>query len=130
MLQIFFQRNNIAVALIDVIWIINLIFTYPLVLYPATMVFESYVYAKVPRSNKRTWMKNVTRTLFVAFTVVLSVSLLDTLDKLESINGAFACIPLAFMLPALFHYKLVAETRTEKIIDLTITGITFILMIV
>jgi solute carrier family 36 (proton-coupled amino acid transporter) len=75
-------------------------------------------------------MKNVTRTLFVAFTVVLSVSLLDTLDKLESINGAFACIPLAFMLPALFHYKLVAETRTEKIIDLTITGITFILMIV
>lgn len=122
--------KNIAVTLIDVIWIINLIFTYPLVLYPATMVFESYVYAKVAKSKKRTWLKNLTRTMFVAFTVVLSVSLLDTLDKLESINGAFACIPLAFMLPALFHYKLVAETKAEKVVDLIITGITFVLMIV
>jgi proton-coupled amino acid transporter len=122
--------KNIAVAIVDVIWIINLILTYPLVLYPATMVFESYVYAKVAKSPKRRWMKNLTRSMFVAFTVVLSVSLLDTLDKLESINGAFACIPLAFTLPALFHYKLRAETRTEKIIDLFIAALTFVLMIV
>ena len=66
----------------------------------------------------------------VAFTVVLSVSLMETLDKLESINGAFACIPIAFLLPSLFHYKLVAETRREKIVDLVMVAVSLVLQVV
>lgn len=122
--------RDIAVTAIDIIWIINLIFTYPLVIHPANMVIESYVYRGWPKSAKRKWMKNITRTLLIAFTVVLAVALMDTLDKLESINGAFACIPLAFLLPSLFHYKLVATTRREKIIDLIIAAISAVLQIV
>ena len=122
--------EDIAVTLIDVIWIVNLIFTYPLVIHPANMVLESYIYKGWVKSVKRRWMKNLTRTLLVAFTVVLAVSLMETLDKLESINGAFACIPLAFLLPSLFHYKLVAVTRREKIFDIVIAVISLILQVV
>ena len=122
-------QGDIPVALICGIWIINLIFTYPLVLHPANMVIEGYAFGTLKKGPKRKWLKNISRTLLVAFTVVLSIALKDTLDKLESINGAFACIPLAFLLPCLFHYKLVAETRKEKIIDLTITIFSFALMI-
>jgi solute carrier family 36 (proton-coupled amino acid transporter) len=123
-------RGQIPVTAVKVIWIINLIFTYPLVIHPANMVIESYIFKGWKKSPKRKWSKNVTRTLLVAFTVVLSVALMDTLDKLESINGAFACIPLAFLLPSIFHYKLAAETKREKIIDLVIAAISLVLQIV
>jgi len=123
-------NGNIFVSLVEVIWIINLILTYPLVIHPANMVLESYIYPGWPKSRKRTWAKNFTRALLVAFTVVLAVALLSTLDRLESINGAFACIPLAFMLPCLFHYKLIAVTNRDKNIDLAIVGLSLILQIV
>lgn len=122
--------KDIAVAAIQVIWVINLIFTYPLVIHPSNMVIESYIYKGWVKSRKRTWMKNITRSLLVAFTIALSIYLMDTLDKLESLNGAFACIPIAFLLPALFHYKLVAETRREKIVDLVVVALSLALMVV
>lgn len=122
--------KDIPITAINVIWIINLIFTYPLVLHPANMVIESYVYKGWPKSRKRTWFKNLSRTILIAFTIVLAVALMETLDKLESINGAFACIPLAFLLPSLFHYKLIATTKKDKIIDLTVAAISLVLQIV
>jgi len=82
--------KDIPVVLVKVIWIINLIFTYPLVIHPANMVIEDYLFGKWPKSTKRRWSKNASRTVIVIFTVILSVSLMNTLDKLESINGAFA----------------------------------------
>lgn len=94
------------------------------------MVYESYLFAGWKKSKKRTWAKNALRTFVVAGTVVLSVWLMETLDKLESINGAFACIPLAFLLPTVFHYKLVAETKMQKLIDLSIAILSLILQIV
>ena len=83
-------NKDIPILIVNILWIVNLIFTYPLVLHPANIVIESYLYRGWPKSFKRQWMKNVTRTVLVAFTIVLSVSLMETLDKLESLNGAFA----------------------------------------
>ena len=124
------SAGDIAILIVNVLWIINIIITYPLVLHPANIIIESYLYKGWPKSFKRQWMKNSTRTLLVTFTVVLSVWLMETLDKLESLNGAFACIPVAFLFPALFHYKLVAETRRAKIIDLIIATFSIMLQIV
>jgi proton-coupled amino acid transporter len=122
-------KKDIAIIFVKIIWIVNLVVTYPLVLHPANMVIESYAYRKLEKGMTRKWLKNMSRMALVLFTAVLAIALIDTLDKLESINGAFACIPLAFLLPSLFHYKLVAETVSEKIIDLTIAGFSFCLMI-
>jgi len=122
--------KDIPITIVEIIWVINIILTYPLMFYPSHKVFESYVYAGFKKGQLRKWLKNLTRTIFVSFTVVLSLILADTLDKLESINGAFACIPMAFVLPCLFHYKLLAETKLQKIIDLTIVGCSLVLMVV
>ena len=113
-------NDDVPIIIVKIIWIINLICTYPLVLHPANMVIESYIFRGWRKSPTRRWSKNATRTVLVIFTIALSLYLMDTLDKLESINGAFACIPLAFLLPCMFHYKLVAETPMQKFIDLTI----------
>ena len=123
------DRTTDILIIVNVLWIINLIFTYPLVLHPANIIIESYIFRGWPKSFKRQWMKNISRTCLVTFTVVLAVWLMETLDKLESLNGAFAWIPIAFLFPALLHYKLDAETNRQKIIDLVIAGFSILLQI-
>ena len=73
--------------------------------------------------------KNVTRTLIVAASCVLALLIYDKLDKFLSITGALTCTPIAFTLPAAFHYKQCAETKVQKVIDMTITVGTTIIAI-
>ena len=56
----------------------------------------------------------------VAFTIVLSLLVYDSLDKFLSISGALMCTPIAFILPAMFHYRGCAETQGEKRCDVAI----------
>lgn len=65
----------------------------------------------------------------VAFTIVLALSLGDSLNQFLSLLGSLACTPIAFTLPALFHYKLCAETRKDKIIDFVIIGISLFIFV-
>ena len=111
------------------VYIVNLLITYPLVLHPANMVIEASIFKGVPKSRKRTWMKNLLRTCLVAATVGVGISLRHTLDKLMSVVGSLTCAPIAFIFPSLFHYKLAATTKRERVIDLTIAGIGIFLMI-
>jgi proton-coupled amino acid transporter len=73
--------------------------------------------------------KNIYRASIVAFTVVISLLMGDTLDKFLSLLGAVACTPIAFTLPTLFHYKLCAKTKSERIIDLIIIGVSLFIMV-
>ncbi len=56
----------------------------------------------------------------MAASCTLALLVYDKLDKFLSITGALTCTPIAFTLPALFHYKACAETTAQKIIDMTI----------
>ena len=71
--------------------------------------------------------KNMTRTIIVIASVALALILWDNLTKFLSVTGALTCTPIAFILPALFHYKACAETKAQRIIDMTIVvGMTII----
>jgi len=115
--------------LVKIIFCINLIFSYPLVIYPANMVIESYMYGSWAKTKKRQWMKNLNRTIMVAFTIVISLLMGEQLDKFLSINGSLFCTPIAFILPTLFHYKLVAETKSQKNVDIAILVLAVVIMI-
>ena len=41
----------------------------PLVIYPANIVIESYIYAGMPKSKKRQLLKNITRSIMILFTI-------------------------------------------------------------
>ena len=63
----------------------------------------------------------------MAASVALALILWDSLTKFLSVTGALTCTPIAFILPALFHYKACAETKAQRIIDMTIVvGMTII----
>lgn len=57
--------------------------------------------------------------------MLTSVSALDShheigpnLDKFVSFVGSVACMPLCFLFPALFHYKVCAKTTKQKVLDI------------
>ena len=60
----------------------------------------------------------------MAMSCVVALVINDKLDRFLSITGALTCTPIAFTLPALFHYKACAETTGQKVIDMTIVVIT------
>jgi len=67
--------------------------------------------------------------LIVTSTVLVSIGCGDNLDKFLSMLGAFACTPIAFTLPAWFHYRVCATTSWEKAVDLTIIIVSIFLML-
>ena len=99
---------------------LNLVFSYPLVLYPAHVIIENRLYAGWNKSRKRQMFKNNSRTILVFLTVCLTILLGDKLDKFLSIVGALTCTPIAFTFPALFHLKACAESTADKVIDISL----------
>lgn len=114
---------------IKILFMVNLLFSYPLVLYPAHIIIENIIYSGWEKSKKRQWSKNITRSLLVAFTVVFTLVTSDKIEKLLSFNGALFCTPVAFMFPAAFHLKAVANDKCSKATDITILVFSFAVMI-
>jgi len=109
--------------LVKILFSFNLFFSYPLVIHPANLVIESWFFGSWEKSRKRQMCKNLSRTLIVALTCVVALTVFDSLDKLLSLTGALTCIPVAFIIPTGLHYKLIAipnEDKQAKIIDIVI----------
>lgn len=114
---------------IKILFMINLLFSYPLVIYPAHIIIENIIYAGWEKSRKRQLSKNVTRSILVAFTVVFTLVIGEKIEKLLSFNGALFCTPVAFIFPAAFHLKAVANDKCSKATDITILVFSFAVMI-
>lgn len=114
---------------VNFLFCFNLLFSFPLIIYPTIMINENYLFKSWPKNKKRQTFKNINRALVVGFVVVLTILLKDKLDKFLSILGAISCTPIAFGLPALFHFKLVAKTTCEKTLDILLLILTPIIMV-
>lgn len=105
---------------VKILFCFNLMFTFPLVIYPSVMIFDNYLFDGWGKTKKRQWAKNFNRAFIVAFTCGFTVLLGNKLDKFLSILGALCCTPIAFIFPSIFHFKVCAETNIQKAIDLSI----------
>jgi len=113
---------------VKILFCFNLMFSFPLVIYPSIMIFENYLFDGWEKTRKRQWSKNVNRAFIVALTCGITVLLGEKLDKFLSILGALCCTPIAFMFPALFHFKTCADTKLQQGIDMTIFGVGIVIM--
>ena len=108
-----------------------LIFTYPLVIYPTNQILEKLAIDKLfkPNSSIGYWLKNCSRLAVCFLSTYSAIELSKSLDKFIGLLGAVLCAPLALIIPTICHFKLVAQTRTEKIIDIVIVAFSFIIMV-
>ena len=121
--------KNWFTSAVKIIFCFNLIFTYPLVIYPAFQVIEHYLFHKWPKSKKRMWSKNIVRVLVISFTIVIALILDKKLTKFISLIGGVACVPITFSLPTIFHYKICAKTTKQKRIDIALFILSIIIAI-
>lgn len=99
---------------------LNLVFSFPLQIYPVEIIFENLLFDGWPKSRKRQMFKNMLRSLIVFFVVCMTIMLKDKFDKFLAILGSVTCTPMAFTFPALFHLKACAETLPQKLLDIFI----------
>ncbi|KAJ1912930.1 hypothetical protein H4219_005415 [Mycoemilia scoparia] len=108
--------------IVQILYVIAILFTNPLMMFPAIRIIESGIFPRGSgkRSPKIKWQKNLHRCLLVIGITIVSIAGMDKLDKVVSLIGAFACVPLSFIYPAFLHLKGIASTRKQKLIDLTL----------
>ena len=111
---------------------INLLCTYPIVIKPANKIFEKWTFRCKnlrKKSKPRYWLKNFQRFLVVFIGAYMGVELASKIDKFLGLLGSLFCAPLALTIPSLIHLKLVAKTKSEKIIDIIIAIVSFAVLI-
>lgn len=103
--------TSIVTQIVKIGFIINLLFTFPLQIVPANNVLESYLFGGMVKGKKRMWLKNLSRTFVVAIIIFTAIVMVNNIPLVIELVGALTCAPLAFTLPALFHYKACAVTK-------------------
>lgn len=97
---------------LKVLYTINLFFSYPLMISPAINLLEGYIFNTTSKPTKgRYWMQNLFRSMTVAFTIVVALCIYKYISLFIDVVAAATCSPLAFSLPAIFHYKLMGQNK-------------------
>ncbi|KAJ3218104.1 neutral amino acid transporter [Dinochytrium kinnereticum] len=100
---------------------VAIMLSFPLTVYPSVRIIEAGLFGV--RDGKLSsvvkWQKNSFRAFFVGFLAVVAWAGSNNLDKFVSLVGCFACVPLSFIYPALFHYH-IAKSTWVKVKDIAI----------
>jgi amino acid permease len=93
------------------------------------MIIEGYIFKGWPKSRKRQMLKNVSRAFIILATIVTALSIYNKLESFLGIVGSLTCTPIAFTLPAWFHFKVCAKDLKWKIIDGSILALSLVIMV-
>ncbi|KAJ3362008.1 neutral amino acid transporter [Allomyces javanicus] len=106
---------------IYILYIIAIVLSWPLILFPATVIVQGAILPPVDPDSKqqvrganwsptkRYWAENGVRTCLVLFVAGIAWVAGDKLNLLVSLIGGFGCVPLSFIYPALLHMKTFPE---------------------
>ena len=110
--------QDIIVIITKLLFIVNLLCSYAICIYPTNTIIEEWIWNKHDRSLSTYYKKNLSRALVAASSAYLGIALANKIDKFLGLMGALLCAPLALMFPSLIHLKLLAETKQEKAFDI------------
>lgn len=98
---------------------IALVFSYGLMLFPAVKILERgaapYLGLRKGKGCADHWKRNAFRAGIVAVTLAVSYLGSSQLNNLVALVGCFACTPLAFIFPCVFHLKLIPQTLYTRV---------------
>ena len=120
--------DNIYVEIMSVLFSINLIFSYPLAIFVTNQTLAAFIFStredeRLGYRNETTWhfwKLNILRSGVLLLGIIISVNVADFLDRMISIAGVLLGMSNVLFMPALCHYKLIAETQKDKTIDIGI----------
>jgi proton-coupled amino acid transporter len=122
--------GSLMVEAVQLFYALAILFSVPLQLFPAVRILEAGLFARSGKRNPMVkWRKNLFRIGMAAFIGVGAWLGVDNLDLFVSLTGSFACIPLSFIYPAMFHYKALARTRRQRVADVALALFGVVVMV-
>ncbi|KAJ3075017.1 neutral amino acid transporter [Podochytrium sp. JEL0797] len=123
-------KGSPVVQSLQFFYVIAIVLSFPLCVYPSIRITESAIFglADGKRSALVKWQKNLMRTVFVAVLGGVAWVGSSNLDKFVSLVGCFACIPLSFIYPSLFHFKITTNPWV-KLSDLLLALFGFVALV-
>lgn len=104
----------------------------PVQLFPAVRILETSLFGERASGRKSLaikWQKNALRTAVMGVCIGVSIVGASDLDKFVALIGSFACVPLVYIYPAYLHYVDIAETPTQKGLDIGLMILGLIAMV-
>eukprot|EP00928_Gymnodinium_smaydae_P028507 TRINITY_DN21723_c0_g1_i1.p1 TRINITY_DN21723_c0_g1~~TRINITY_DN21723_c0_g1_i1.p1 ORF type:complete len:609 (+),score=20.45 TRINITY_DN21723_c0_g1_i1:151-1977(+) len=105
-------ESGVFKAIVQVLFCFNLLNSYPLTMCPATSILEGQL---IRGSGRRSLLvklkKNMLRSCAVVLTALVACFCAAELNNFVALVGGVCCMPLAVIVPALMHAKLVGGTR-------------------
>ncbi|KAF9439059.1 neutral amino acid transporter [Entomortierella beljakovae] len=99
------QKSRLVQS-VQSLYSIAIMLSIPLQLFPAIRIMENGIFTRSGKYNTLVkWQKNFFRVLSLFGCAAIAIWAGEDLDKFVSIVGSVACIPLAYIFPAMFHYK-------------------------
>ncbi|KAI4156689.1 MAG: hypothetical protein L6R39_001055 [Caloplaca ligustica] len=112
-----YPQTSKLVNAVQFLYSIAILVGTPVQLFPATRIIETKVFGERVSGKKSSsikWKKNAFRTFLTALCGLISILGASDLDKFVALIGAFACVPLVYIYPALLHFKGVAQSPWIK----------------
>ncbi|KAG0036172.1 neutral amino acid transporter [Podila clonocystis] len=122
------QKSHLVQS-VQGLYSIAIMLSIPLQLFPAIRIMENGIFTRSGKYNMLVkWQKNFFRifSLFVCAGIAIWAG--EDLDKFVSIVGSVACIPLAYIFPAMFHYK-THPNKTTRVYDVLLCAFGVITMV-
>ncbi|KAI7868282.1 transmembrane amino acid transporter protein-domain-containing protein [Spinellus fusiger] len=94
---------------VQLVYACAMILTCPFMLYPAIRIVEQGIFGTRSgrEHTKWKWLKSMSRSGVALICGVISFAVgSDGLSKFVALVGSVACMPLCFIFPAMFHYKM------------------------
>jgi amino acid permease len=116
---------------VELLYSLAIILSIPLQLSPASRIIEHGIFGEKSggASMRIKMLKNGIRTCLICLCALISFGIGGVnLDKFVSFVGSVACMPLCFIFPAMYHYK-IAKTRNQKLFDIVLAVFGVVVMI-
>ena len=103
--------DNVIIQISKMLFIINLFFSYPLVIYMTNVILEGFLCKKCKkRGPMRKWLKNFSRSIILGIAIIIAMYYLEDLTTILALSGTILGTSVVMTIPTLCHYKLCAET--------------------
>ena len=119
--------NNLSpsdpiIKVTKLLYCINLVFSYPLTIYPTNTILEGFILSGISKENTtiRLVLENFSRFCICVLGCFCSIIFQAKLDQFLGISGAVLGIPIILIVPSICHFKLCAKTKAEKIGDIAV----------
>ena len=110
-------QDNWFVVVAEFLYLGVIIFSFPLNIYIVNYVVESMIFSDKRHSETRKWLKNLSRTLIVATSLVVSTLFYYYLPKITGLVGVSIGTFVVMITPAILNNELVAKEPCDRALN-------------